>query len=32
VENRRIYFDASPMSYATIEKRGPRFLLIHGTK
>jgi acetyl esterase/lipase len=32
--NRRIYFDASPTSYATVEKRertGTRFLLIHGT-
>ena len=34
MQSRRIYFDASPLSYATVEKRektGTRFLLIHGT-
>ena len=31
MENRRVYFDASPMSYATIGQNRPRFLLIHGT-
>ena len=31
MQNRRIYFESSPMSYATIDKRGPRFLLVHGT-
>ena len=34
MQNRRIYFDSSPTSYATIEKReklGTRFQLIYGT-
>jgi acetyl esterase/lipase len=34
MQSRRAYFDASPASYATIDKRerlGTRFLLIHGT-
>ncbi len=31
MQNRRIYFESSPMSYATVDKRGTRFLLIHGT-
>jgi acetyl esterase/lipase len=34
MQSRRIYFDASPISYATTEKRersATRFLLIHGT-
>jgi acetyl esterase/lipase len=31
IQNRRVYFDSSPMSYATIERSGARFLLIHGT-
>jgi len=30
-ENRRIYFDASPISYATADRNKTRFLLIHGT-
>jgi len=30
-ENRRIYFDSSPISYATVGQNRPRFLLIHGT-
>lgn len=28
--SRRRYFDASPLSYATIDKNGPRFLLVWG--
>jgi hypothetical protein len=34
MQNRRIYFDASPTSYATVEKNEKtrtRFLLIYGT-
>jgi acetyl esterase/lipase len=31
MQNRRIYFDASPMSYATTDRNRARFLLIHGT-
>jgi acetyl esterase/lipase len=31
MQNRRVYFDSSPMSYATIDRNGARFLLIHGT-
>jgi acetyl esterase/lipase len=34
MQSRRTYFDASPISYATVDKRektGTRFLLIHGT-
>jgi len=30
-ENRRIYFDASPISYATVDRNKVHFLLIHGT-
>jgi acetyl esterase/lipase len=30
-EDRRIYFDASPISYATADRNKLRFLLIHGT-
>jgi acetyl esterase/lipase len=29
--NRKIYFEGSPISYATADRRGIRFLLIHGT-
>ena len=29
--NRKVFFDASPMSYATVDKNTTRFLLIHGT-
>ncbi len=29
--NRRIYFEASPISYATVDHNKVRFLLIHGT-
>jgi acetyl esterase/lipase len=28
--NRRVYFDASPMSYATVDKNTTRFLLLYG--
>lgn len=31
MQNRRIYFESSPMSYATIDRNRARFLLIHGT-
>ena len=31
MQNRRVYFDASPISYATIDRNALRFLLIHGT-
>jgi len=31
MQNRRVYFDASPMSYATLDHKGARFLLVHGT-
>jgi acetyl esterase/lipase len=31
MQNRRIYFDSSPISYATIDRTRTRFLLIHGT-
>jgi acetyl esterase/lipase len=31
MQNRRLYFDASPISYATIDHNALRFLLIHGT-
>jgi acetyl esterase/lipase len=31
MQNRRVYFDASPMSYATRAVSVDRFLLIHGT-
>ncbi len=31
MQNRRIYFESSPISYATIDRRGARFLLVHGT-
>jgi acetyl esterase/lipase len=30
-QNRRVYFDASPISYATLDHNQVRFLLIHGT-
>jgi acetyl esterase/lipase len=30
-DNRRVYFDSSPMSYATAGQNRPRFLLVHGT-
>jgi acetyl esterase/lipase len=28
--NRKVYFDASPISYATVDKNTPRFLLLYG--
>jgi acetyl esterase/lipase len=31
MQNRRVYFDASPISYATSDHNQVRFLLIHGT-
>jgi acetyl esterase/lipase len=31
MQNRRVYFDSSPMSYATTDRTRARFLLIHGT-
>src|SRR5262249_31917126 len=31
MQNRRVYFDASPISYATSDRNTLRFLLIHGT-
>jgi len=31
MQNRRVYFDASPISYATNDRNALRFLLIHGT-
>jgi acetyl esterase/lipase len=30
-ENRRVYFDSSPISYATVDRNKLRVLLIHGT-
>jgi acetyl esterase/lipase len=32
MQNRRIYFDASPISYATVDHNQIHFLLIHGTE
>jgi acetyl esterase/lipase len=29
--NRKVFFEASPMSYATVDRNSTRFLLIHGT-
>ena len=31
MQNRRVYFDASPVSYATTDHNRTRFLLLHGT-
>ncbi len=31
MQNRRIYFEASPISYATVDHNHVRFLLLHGT-
>jgi acetyl esterase/lipase len=31
MQNRRVYFDSSPLSYATADRNRTRFLLIHGT-
>jgi acetyl esterase/lipase len=30
-QNRRVYFEASPISHATVDRNHVRFLLIHGT-
>jgi acetyl esterase/lipase len=30
-QDRRVYFESSPMSYATVGSNRPRFLLVHGT-
>lgn len=32
MQNRRVYFDASPISYATVDHNQIHFLLIHGTE
>jgi acetyl esterase/lipase len=29
--NRKVFFDASPINYATVNKNSTRFLLVHGT-
>lgn len=29
--NRRVFFEGSPISYATVDKNATRFLLVHGT-
>lgn len=29
--NRKVFFEASPMSYVTVDKNSTRFLLLHGT-
>jgi acetyl esterase/lipase len=31
MQNRRVYFDSSPMSYTTTDRNRARFLIIHGT-
>jgi hypothetical protein len=31
MQNRRVYFDSSPISYATVDRNRARFLLNHGT-
>jgi len=31
MQSRRVYFDSSPMSYATTDRNRARFLIIHGT-
>jgi acetyl esterase/lipase len=31
MQNRRVYFEASPISYTTIDRNRTRFLLVHGT-
>jgi acetyl esterase/lipase len=31
MQNRRVYFDSSPISYAAVDRNRARFLLIHGT-
>src|SRR4029079_13293819 len=29
--NRQVFFDASPITYATVSRNSTRFLLVHGT-
>ena len=29
--NRKVFFEASPISYATVDRNSTRFLLVHGT-
>jgi dipeptidyl aminopeptidase/acylaminoacyl peptidase len=29
--NRKVFFESSPISYATVDKNSTRFLLVHGT-
>jgi acetyl esterase/lipase len=31
MQNRKVYFEASPISYATVDRNQTRFLLIHGS-
>jgi len=31
MQNRKVYFEASPISYATIDRNQTRFMLVHGT-
>ena len=31
MQNRKLYFESSPMSYATVDRNRTRFLLVHGT-
>ena len=31
IQDRHLYFDSSPVSYATTDRKGVRFLLVHGT-
>ena len=31
MQNRRVYFDSSPVSYATADRNRARFLLVNGT-
>jgi acetyl esterase/lipase len=31
MQNRRVYFDSSPISYATVDRNRARFLLVNGT-
>ena len=31
MKDRRVYFDSSPLSYATVDRTRTRFLLVHGT-
>ena len=31
MQNRKVYFESSPLSYATVDRNRTRFLLVHGT-